>query len=186
MNVKSEPQLNPSSYVVLGLLDYQPDATGYELRQLADRTVSFLWATPSMSQIYAELDRLHASGYVRRKAESATKRPRITHRLTAKGRTVLRKWAASPEYEAPTFHHVVALRVLLGRSAGTEIAALLEQHLTATRHRLEGLRELADLLGPQADVDDGLSHARIVAEWGDSFFAAELEATRRALKRLSE
>jgi DNA-binding PadR family transcriptional regulator len=185
MSVKKKTsELRTSSYVVLGLVDYGPDSTGYELRQLAESTISFLWATPSMSQIYAELDRLHDAGLVRRSDDASGRRPRITHRLTASGRAALRRWATAAAYEAPSFHHMVALRVLLGRHADQELSTLLEEHLENVRQRRVALHELALSLGDSAD--DGLDHARIVAEWGQSFFAAEERATRTARRRLDE
>jgi DNA-binding PadR family transcriptional regulator len=185
MNVK-RAALNTSSYIVLGLLDYQPDSSGYELRQLAAATISFLWATPSMSQIYSELDRLAVAGFVLRKDGVTGKRPRASYRLSASGRRALRSWAADEPYVAPDFHHIVALRVLLGRESSAGLVSLLEVHLQQTKTLLQGLVELGDALavGAVVDGDDGFAHARIVATWGQSFFEAEARATSRAVASL--
>jgi DNA-binding PadR family transcriptional regulator len=186
MNVK-RVLLNTSSYVVLGLLDYQPDSTGYELRRLADGTVSFLWATPSMSQIYVELDRLALGGFVLRKDGVTGNRPRASYRLSASGRRALQAWVVDEPYVAPDFHHIVALRVLLGRGSSAGLIPLLEAHLRETRALLDGLTKLGEVLGvdPGADASgDGFAHARIVAQWGQSFFEAESHATDRALESL--
>jgi DNA-binding PadR family transcriptional regulator len=194
MNVK-RVALNTSSYVVLGLLDYQPDSTGYELRQLADGTISFLWATPSMSQIYAELDRLTLGGFVLRKDGLTGNRPRASYRLSASGRRALQAWVVDEPYVAPDFHHIVALRVLLGRGSSVGLVPLLEAHLRETRALLDGLVKLGEALGvdasssasSSADADsdsDGFAHARIVARWGQSFFDAESDATIRAIESL--
>jgi DNA-binding PadR family transcriptional regulator len=185
MIVKRE-DLNMSSYVVLGLLDYQPDTTGYELRQLADRTISFLWSTPSMSQIYAELDRLNEAKLVRRKDGTNGKRPRTSYRLTAAGRKALQTWAADDPYEAPTFHHGVALRVLLGRGNPQSLITLLESHLRETHALISALTDLSASLGDSPKTDDGLAHARIVTEWGTSFFSSEERATRTAIRALRD
>jgi DNA-binding PadR family transcriptional regulator len=189
MKVK-RASLNTSSYVVLGLLDYRPDSSGYELRQLADGTISFLWATPSMSQIYAELDRLAQAGFVLRKDAANGKRPRASYRLSALGRRALKSWAVDDPYVAPDFHHIIALRVLLGRGESFGLVPLLEAHVRNTTALLEGLRKLGESLGVvsvDVDVDgdpDGFAHARIVAMWGQSFFGAEAQSTERALASL--
>src|SRR3954468_2178337 len=80
-------------YAVLGLLAVQP-ATGYELTQKFDRSLSNAWHA-GHSQIYPELARLEEAGMVEVVGEGA--RRSRTFAVTAAGREELRSWLLSSE-----------------------------------------------------------------------------------------
>ena len=65
-----EIELTPTSHIVLGLLSMAVQATPYDLKQMAARTVGEFWTLPH-SQLYSEPARLARAGYLTRRAHSA-------------------------------------------------------------------------------------------------------------------
>jgi PadR family transcriptional regulator AphA len=76
--------------VVLGLLAFRP-MSGYEMKQIVDRSTRFFWAA-SYGQIYPELRRLEADGLVEGENAPTGARPRTLFALTPKGRAALEGW----------------------------------------------------------------------------------------------
>jgi PadR family transcriptional regulator AphA len=87
-------EVSPTGYVVLGILNWQP-RTGYEIKQLVDKSTRFFWAA-SYGQIYPELKRLESQGLVAGKADLQSARNRKVYRLTAKGRREFDGWMRQP------------------------------------------------------------------------------------------
>ena len=85
-------ELNPTAYVVLGMLRHGP-RTGYEIKRVVDRSTRFFWAA-SYGQIYPELRRLEQAGLVDGRAEPRGGRKRTVYTLTEAGREELRRWLA--------------------------------------------------------------------------------------------
>jgi DNA-binding PadR family transcriptional regulator len=176
--------LPTTGYVVLGLLSFGRELTGYECKQWADGSLRFFFSSPAMSQIYDELERLQRYGYVRSRDDSGgADRSRRTFRITAAGTTALRRWLDREHVGAPVLKHSVALRIFLGHLADPErLDALLAEHAARTEAMLEDLDEVrADLA-----VDDTRKYAAIVAEWSGRFYEGDLEATRAAQSKLRE
>lgn len=170
--------LPASSYVVLGLLSFGRDLTGYELKHWAHDSIRFFWSEPSMSQIYREVTRLEGLGLLRARDESGDSgRPRTVYHLTAAGRRALVHWIETAPVEEPVLQHGAALRLFLGHLADPErLQAVLEEH----EHRIEAL--LADLRRVRAELeaDDRWPHALAVARWGDAFYGTDLVSARAA------
>jgi PadR family transcriptional regulator AphA len=83
------------TYVILGALSLGP-RSGYEIKQLVDRSTRFFWAA-SYGQIYPELRRLEADGLISGASEPRGERRRIVYQLTPDGREALRDWLLDPE-----------------------------------------------------------------------------------------
>lgn len=172
-------ELTPIGAAVLGLLLYGDDASGYELRQRAENTLRFFFASPSMSQVYAEIERLAAAGLVAdRMRREPGRRPARVWRLTTRGRKVLQMWAAGSEVPPTAIRHHLALRVMLGATTGPDV---LQGQISDHRERVE--TDLADLRAVRDSIaeesDPVYVHARLVAEWGAATFEAELAALDR-------
>ena len=109
--------LTTTSYAILGLLDLQ-EWTAYELTQQARRSLAFVWPM-SESQLYAEPKRLARERLLTISTRSAgPQRTRQLLRITAKGRTALRRWLAT-EPTAPRLQMEVLVRALFA-TAGTK------------------------------------------------------------------
>jgi PadR family transcriptional regulator AphA len=87
-------QLNPTAYVILGMLRTGPKS-GYEIKALVDGSTRFFWAA-SYGQIYPELRRLAGQGLVEGTAAPRDGRKRTVYRITAAGRRELRDWLRRP------------------------------------------------------------------------------------------
>jgi DNA-binding PadR family transcriptional regulator len=83
-------KLNPTSYVILGMLGMQP-MCGYEIKAFVDKSTRFFWAA-SYGQIYPELRRLEAAGLVGSREEPRGRVPRRIYSLTKAGRRALDAW----------------------------------------------------------------------------------------------
>src|SRR5262245_47771364 len=120
---------NGTTWVVLGRLADRP-RTGYEIKQIVDRSTRFFWAA-SYGQIYPELRRLEAEGLVEGQSAPTGKRPRRVFSLTEKGREALLGWLRGTEtrmemrdesllriFFADALPREAALGLLRGRALG--------------------------------------------------------------------
>jgi DNA-binding PadR family transcriptional regulator len=91
--------LSPTARVILGLLAWSA-RTGYEIKQVTDRSTRFFWGA-SYGQIYPELRRLEQAGLVSSKEEPRGRVPRRVYELTPKGRNAFDEWlgGADEQYE---------------------------------------------------------------------------------------
>ena len=58
------PNLPATSWAVLGMLAFDEELSGYELKKWADHSLRFFFWSPAISNIYGELKRLQRLGYV--------------------------------------------------------------------------------------------------------------------------
>src|SRR5437016_7256658 len=84
--------LSPTGLVILGMVALGK-RTGYDIKQLVDRSVRFFWAA-SYGQIYPELRRLEEQGLITGHAEPSGGRARTVYELTDAGRRALEEWLA--------------------------------------------------------------------------------------------
>src|SRR4051794_16363263 len=85
--------MNAVTPVILGLLQLGP-RSGYEIKQVVDRSTRFFWAA-SYGQIYPELRRLEGEGLIEGKDAPTGGRARRVFRLTRAGRKALTGWLTS-------------------------------------------------------------------------------------------
>ncbi|MER5610027.1 MULTISPECIES: PadR family transcriptional regulator [Micromonospora] len=173
------PGLPATAYAVLGLLSFGRELTGYDLRKWSMNMRFFYWS-PAQSQVYSELRRLLAQGYISERQDtqrgSQTKR---YYRITDAGVAALRAWLSRDEVDPPVIKHSVMLRLFFGHQADPE-----ELH-RALRGYLSWLREQRADLG---EVGRGLlpdfQYPHLVAVWGQAYYAAETAAVEAVLAEL--
>lgn len=150
---------------VLGLLALQP-ATGYELLQKFDNSLSHAWHA-SHSQIYPELAKLADEGL----AEIVGEGPRRskTYAITDAGREELRRWLSEVE-PVRTSRNETAVRAFLvpllppeqQRPIWERELAYAEQNV----RQLEGYAEVVPTSSPfRTNVDLGLRMAALIRDW---------------------
>ncbi len=139
--------LTPTGRVILGMIAFGK-RTGYDIKQLVDRSVRYFWAA-SYGQIYPELRRLETQGLITGRSEPSGGRSRTVYDLTDAGKRSLDSW-------------------LTGESdVGWELRdegmlKLFFSDLTDPEHRLENIRAMravqerkrAQLLELQASVPE--------------------------------
>ena len=118
----------PITYAILGLLEFGSPQSGYDLKRLFDHLLAPMWAA-AQSQIYKELRRMQALGWVTMQREEQESRPaRKLYAITDAGRAALRVWLAQP---AAVFQlrDELLLKMLFGSLASP---ADLAQHVRTT------------------------------------------------------
>jgi DNA-binding PadR family transcriptional regulator len=177
------PGLPPTAYALLGLLVFDASSadsgglTGYELKQRADFTLRYYWVSPAMSQIYTELRRLSAEGFV---AEVAGEGP-TRYRVTPEGEDALQGWLFEGTVGFPVLKHPVALRLLMGRLSTPErLQSMLSQHLDDLAARRADLQGVRDMLGDEHRT----RYAALVADWGLAYYDSETHIVSDLRERL--
>src|SRR4051794_27382125 len=120
-------------YAVLGLLAVQP-ATGYELTQKFDRSLSNAWHA-GHSQIYPELARLEETGFVEVVGEGA--RRSRTFAVTAAGREELRRWMIETEPVRTQRSETGVRWFLMALLEPDDRRAFIEQELAFAHQQIE-------------------------------------------------
>jgi DNA-binding PadR family transcriptional regulator len=109
-----------SNEVLLGLLTIEP-MSGYDLGQLIRDSVGHFW-NESYGQIYPNLKKLEAGGFVTSERERQKGKPdRRIYSITKKGRERLAAWlAVAPQPEIP--RNELLLKLFFGTQLSPEIA----------------------------------------------------------------
>ena len=130
----STPELNPVSYVVLGLVARDGPSTPYELKTAVGRGIAHFWQFPH-SQIYAESERLARLGLLAETREHSGRRRR-TYRITRQGRAALAAWLAEPTSEPIQYRSLGLLQLYFGWFASPEdVAAIARTQAEMHRER---------------------------------------------------
>ena len=149
-----------TAHAALVLLAFGP-ATGYELKQRAERTLRFFFAAPAMSQIYSELQRLADAGLAGRIDGGG-------YELLPAGRDALAEWLADGALTPTVFKSHLALRLIVGHLTSPErLATDIAEERARAAAELAGVMEVRDML--PAD-DPQLGWAWMVANWGTRYY----------------
>ena len=95
MHLPDMSSLSPTARVILGLLAWQA-RTGYEIKQVTDRSTRFFWGA-SYGQIYPELRRLEDAGLAVSREEPRGRVPRRVYSLTDAGQRAVDAWLAGSD-----------------------------------------------------------------------------------------
>lgn len=166
-------RLGATAHAALVLLAFG-EASGYELKQRADRTLRFFFNSPAMSQIYSELDRLTDAGLVedRLDVRGGDRETRV-FQLSAAGRRELGRWLADEPLPPRVFKSHLALRFVVGHLADPDrMRADVATERARVESELEDVRKVHDALDPG---DAELGWAWLVANWGTRYYAAMLD-----------
>ena len=170
-------ELSPTAKVILGMLSTSPQS-GYEIKSFVDRSTRFFWAA-SYGQIYPELRRLEAAGYIEGTAEPTGERKRTIYRLTPEGEAALRGWLGAPP-EVLEMRHEGMLKVFFADALPPEqrvrrLLDMRDQHLA----KLAALREVEATRAKQGD-----SSAYLILRFGIEFNQWIADWCERAAERL--
>jgi DNA-binding PadR family transcriptional regulator len=175
-------ELPTTAWAVLGLLSFGRELSGYELRKWADASIRFFYGSPAMSQIYRELRRLDARGYVTaRPAPPDEPRRKRLYTITPAGLDALRAWLRDAPVEPPVLKHGVALRVWLGHLSDP---ATLRR--TVEEHRDRAAELAAEVAKARAVAEDepAWTYPAVIERWGERYWVAERDAAESLLADL--
>jgi PadR family transcriptional regulator AphA len=170
-------------HAILGFLNVMP-LTGYDLKTRAfDKTVAHFWPAV-LPQIYRELDKMAAKGWVESELELQESKPnRKVYRITRAGQAELARWLRS--YQPPPAHREAFLIQLFfaAQLSNEEILTLLRQQRQAHQDKLEVYRAIHIPRGsgtPHEErgrtltwltLDLGLRHEQMYLDWLDDAIA---------------
>lgn len=177
-------ELSSTSCVVLGFLHSGPKS-GYDIKQLADRSTRFFWPI-SYGQIYPELKRLQDAGLVVVEADPRGGRARHQYSLTAPGRDALRAWVDDlDEPGGCAIRDALLLRLFFVNAGSPETERRLLERMQ--RRQEATLREFAALREHvQEHAAKVGAKARLrVLEIGIQLHASYLEALRALARDIS-
>lgn len=158
-------KLTPTSYIVLGLIEFSGEATPYDLKLMVAASLGNFWSVPH-AQLYTETERLAKEGLLNETREEGGRRRR-TYSLTPAGRDALATWRAEPTSELVELRDLGLLKLFFGADPRALAAAQLEAH-RAKLDEYEALRAAAgDPMpeGPSLALDAGLKHERVYVEF---------------------
>ena len=160
-----EVRLTPTSYIVLGLLDWAGESTPYRLKQLVATSVGYFW-TLQHAQLYTEPERLAKGGYVSEKREEGGRRRRL-YAITDRGRRALEEWRTESTGALAELREPAVLKLFFG----ADPAQLAAVQLPANRERLAEYERIRDTMpdevpaGPRLALETGIRHERTMIEF---------------------
>ena len=143
--------LPTTSYVILGLLTFR-EMSGYDLKQLINKSITHFYWSPAKSQIYGELRRLESQGLVTMREVPQTLRPdkRLYH-ITSQGTEAMQKWLENSGVEPDSYKSALFLKVFFGHMLSpTMIGGLLEERRQQVERDLAACQKKAEELRAQA------------------------------------
>ena len=142
-------ELAPTAYVILGMLRLGK-RTGYDIKQLVDRSTRFFWAA-SYGQIYPELKRLEQAGLVRGSAEPHGGRRRRAYDLTPEGTRVLDEWLGTPDVSVLETRDLALLKLFFAEGLPSDDAAAIARAAGERHAGIVAALEQVQAGGPDPD-----------------------------------
>lgn len=98
--------LAATSWALLGMLSYEEEVSGYDLKKWIDWSVDLYYWSPSNSQIYTELKKLQSLGLVTSRIErDEGTRSRRLYKITAAGLDAVTDWTNNAPVDPPVLKH---------------------------------------------------------------------------------
>ncbi|WP_029136447.1 PadR family transcriptional regulator [Nakamurella lactea] len=177
------PALPTTSYAVLGLLAFGEELSGYDLKKWAEESIKFFYWSPSFSQIYSQLKRLAALGFVTSRDEHTDgPHDRRVYAITPAGRDAVQQWVSSAPLDPSVLKHSLLMRVWLGHLAEPE---QLEELLAAHRARMVELAERS-AAHEQGARRGTWAYPELALRWSHRYYQAEIALTDALLQDLRE
>ena len=184
--------LPATSYAVLGLISFG-EMSGYDLKQLADRSIGHFFWSPASSQIYAELRRLTSLGYITEREVKQERRPdKRLYRITQDGEEALLRWLEGGRVVRDAHKSLLLLKLFFGRL--TSPSALIAQLEERRRQMQENLAEFEETeryledkehsFYPYLTLKSGIAHTHADLVWLD--YAIEELYKRTSQERPAE
>jgi len=178
--------LPTTSYVILGLLTFR-EMSGYDLKQLINKSITHFYWSPAKSQIYGELRRLESQGLVTMREVPQTLRPdKRLYRITSQGTEAMQKWLENSGVEPDSYKSALLLKVFFGHMLSPNtIGELLEERrqqverdlaacqkkVKELRTQVEGSKAEDDLFFPLLTLQRSIALFQTDLSWIDATLA---------------
>ncbi len=187
------PRKSKSRYALLGMLNMS-SMSGYEIKNLCDRSISHFWSE-NYSSIYPLLKKMEAEGAVTMERFQQESRPdKKVYTITDAGRQELKDWLHQlPEIRK--LREELLLQVFYGSILNpVELIEKIEHRKTHCENTLNGLNDIEDLIEEldnehQPGIKSEIPYWKLSLDFGLRFYTAELEwcnAAIQEMKRLAQ
>ncbi|MEU9806676.1 PadR family transcriptional regulator [Mycobacterium sp. NPDC050853] len=179
-----EPNLAATSWTILGMLSYEEEVSGYDIKKWADWSISYFYWSPSFSQIYSELRKLEKIGYATSRVDHDNgARSRRLYKITPAGTAAMTQWANETPAEPQVLKHSVVLRVMQGHLTDpTRLKEILERHVEYS----ESMQRRAALDSDGAAAQPAWAYSRVALKWAERYYAAERDLALMMIDDLAE
>jgi DNA-binding PadR family transcriptional regulator len=161
----AETRLTTSSFLVLGLIDQLGEASPYDVKIEAARTVAPFWAVPH-AQVYAQCDRLLAAGLLSEVRQEGGRNRRVM-RLTEAGDKALAGWLADSAFVPVEARERGILKLWFGARPEVHAPTQIEEHERSLAD-YEGLaKSVGELItrGQREALEFGIRYERMMVEF---------------------
>ncbi|MDH6198066.1 DNA-binding PadR family transcriptional regulator [Mycobacterium frederiksbergense] len=177
------PALAANSWALLGMLSYQRELSGYDVRKWLHWGVRYYNGSPAFSQIYSDLKKLEKMGLLTSRVDSTGTRNRRLYKITQAGMDAVTRWARDTPADPPSLKHPAIMRVTLGHlSDPATLKQILQEHIAYVdemqRDAAKGARFAAGY--------PSWTYARIALDWAERYYASERELTLKMIKDLDD
>lgn len=181
---QGKPSLAATSWALLGMLSYEYELSGYDMRKWIEWSMRFFYGSPAYSQIYSELKKLEKLGLVTSRVEnSGGTRSRRLYKITQSGMDAVTRWANDAPVDPPVLKHSPLLRVTLGHLTNpARLKEMLQEHLTYA----DEMQRSAAKDAKWAGADPAWAYARLALHWAERYYSNERELTLSMIKELDE
>ncbi len=170
-----------TSYIVLGLLSFGEERSGYEIRKAGESLKYFYW-NPAQSQIYRELRRLEANQLVTSYHVPQTGKPdKQLYCITEKGTAVFRDWITHQTLPPTVRKHPLLLKLFFGHVVEPDVIQnLLREFIEDMQQNLAQLAIVEEFLADDTENE----YAAMIVEWNIHYCRSELAIARKLLVRM--
>lgn len=179
----AKPNLAATSWALLGMLSYEQELSGYDIRKWIDWSLRFFYGSPAYSQIYSELKKLEKLGLLTSRVENTGTRNRRLYKITAAGMDAVTRWANEAPVDPPVLKHSPLLRVTFGHLTNpARLKEILQQHVSY----VDEMQAKAAKDAKWSAADPSWAYARVALQWAERYYANERELALKMIKELDE
>ncbi|MEV5971725.1 PadR family transcriptional regulator [Streptomyces sp. NPDC051921] len=161
----SEVRLTTPSFLVLGIIDKLGEASPYDVKVEAARTVAPFWSVPH-AQVYAQCDRLLDAGLLAEVRREGGRGRRLL-RVTESGARALRGWLEDPAFVPVEARERSILKLWFGASPRVHAPVQVTEH-ARTLEEYEGLADSVGALltrGQREALEFGIRYERMMVDF---------------------
>ncbi|MEE1815792.1 PadR family transcriptional regulator [Streptomyces sp. NPDC091368] len=161
----SEVRLTTPSFLVLGIIDKLGEATPYDVKVEAARTVAPFWSMPH-AQVYAQCDRLLDAGLLSEVRQPGGRNRRLMS-LTAEGAAALRGWLADPAFVPVEARERGILKLWFGASPRVHAPVQIDEHRRTLDTYEDLAQDVGELLtrGQREALEFGIRYERMMVDF---------------------
>ncbi|MEU8935478.1 PadR family transcriptional regulator [Streptomyces sp. NPDC048409] len=164
----ADARLTTSSFLVLGIIDKLGEASAYDVKVEAARTVAPFWSVPH-AQVYAQCERLREGGLLTEVRRESGRNRRVLA-LTGEGRTALRSWLEDPAFVPVEARERGILKLWFGGRPDVLAPTQLGEHVKTLGEYEQLAGSVGELLTPgqREALEFGIRYERMMVgfwEW---------------------